>query len=408
MISMQLTQGNAAQKEFRQMFPTQLGSIRNADSLGEAVRCFFDILEPHNDHIVDVKKRVQQVYQFETPERPVFHFNVTGFKYERSKWVQSELDGFLDKQIQGLVFKLKNMPESDFVPMLSTGIGRSDLIPRMFGVTFDYPPDGSVIQHFNLIEELPRDLGKLEDINVSETEEWHYVVERVRFLAEVTEGRIEIAYPQMQGPLTNAPRLMDHEDMLIACHTDPESMSILANVWADVATRLVLELRRAVGNIAGDPDLLRPRGRFYQPAWVRGLIVGDYLVLISPELYHHICAEAWNTVCSRLGPIFYHTCGPVWRSLDVMKELPGLVGFECTYVRGQTGTTADLMAVKERLEDSEIVLHHFEWPLGGPIEDPENLTAGWLREMSAGGGFIIQCSGTAEEGHALFRKLELI
>jgi hypothetical protein len=91
-----------------------------------------------------------------------------------------------------------------------------------------------------------------------------------------------------------------------------------------------------------------------------------------------------------------------------MKELPGLAGFECTYVKGQSGTTADLMAAKQRLAESGIVLHHFEWPLGGPVEDPENLTAEWLREMNAGGGFIMQHSGTAEEGHVLFRKLELI
>ena len=389
------------------MAATRLESIRNAGSSKEAMRRFFDVLEVYAERVADVKKRVEQVYRFETPERPVFQFDVTGFKYEKSWWAKSKLDSFIDRQMQGLVFRLESTPESDFVPTLGIGIGRSDLIPRMFGVTFDYPPDGSVIQHFNLIKELPRDLAKLEDVDVTGTEAWRSTVERVRSLAEVTEGKVEITYPQMQGPLTNAPRLMDHEEMLIACHTDPTSMRVLANAWADVATRLVLELRRVVGDIAGDPDVLRPRGRFYQPAWIRGLIVGDYLVLIQPELYSDICVEAWNTVYSRLGPIFYHTCGPVWRSLDVMKGLPGLAAFECTYVRGQTGTTADLITVKKRLADSGVVMHHFDWPLGGPVEDPENLTAEWLREMNMGGGFIMQSSGTAEEGHALFRKLEL-
>jgi hypothetical protein len=169
-----------------------------------------------------------------------------------------------------------------------------------------------------------------------------------------------------------------------------------------VATRLILALQET----AGDPALLRPRARFYQPKWVRGLIVGDYLALMRPERYRDICLDAWKLVASRLGPIYYHTCGPVWRSLDVLKELPGLVAFECTYVRGQTGTTADIARVKERL-GRQVVLHHFEWPLGGTVQDPENLTADWLRQMSQGGGYMMQDTGPVEKGQELYHKLEL-
>lgn len=382
---------------------TVLQSIRDAGSRDDAVDRFMAVLADHGDHIADVKRRVDQVYRFETPDRPVFQYDVTGFVYEQSHWADSKLDRLLDRGIQGLAFKLETMPESDFVPLLPPGIGKSDLIPRMFGVTFDYPPDGSVIPQFTLIEELPRDLAKLEGVDVTQTEAWHDAVERVRFLVEATDGRVEIAYPQMQGPLTNAPRLMDHTEMLMTCHTDHDSMQVLANTWADVSTRLIQELQR----VAGDPVLLRPRARFYQPAHVRGLIVGDYLALMRPEQYHRICVNAWQMVADRLGPIFYHTCGPVWRSLDVLRALPGLAGFECTYVRGQTGTTQDLARVKERLE-GKIVLHHFEWPLEGTIDDDENLTARWLRDMSLGGGYIMQDSGSLEKGRDLFRRLELV
>lgn len=382
---------------------TSLTSIRSARSRDDAVGHFLAVIDAHGEHIADVKRRVAQVYRFETPDRPVFQFDVTGFDYEKSDWLGSELDRLLDRGMQGLVFKLESMPESDFVPLLHTGIGKSDLIPRMFGVTFDYPPDGSVIPHSNLIEELPRDLDKLQDVDVTQTEPWQDVVERVRFLFEATHGQVEIAYPQMQGPLTNAPRLMDHTEMLIACHTDPDSMRFLANTWADVATRLILALQETVD----DPVLLRPRGRFYQPCWIRGLIVGDYLALMRPQQYYDICADAWAMVHDRLGPIFYHTCGPVWRSLEVLKELPGLASFECTFVRGQTGTTADLERVKERLE-GRIILNHFEWPLGGTVQDTENLTTEWLRDMSQGGGFMMQDSGSLEKGRNLFRMLELV
>ena len=380
-----------------------LESLCRARSREEAVRRFRDALDTHAEHIADVKRRAEQVYRFETPDRPWFQFTVTGFKYEPSSWAGSELDRLLDGGMQGLVYRLESMPASDFVPLLHTGIGRSDLIPRMFGVTFDYPDDGSVLQHFNLIEELPRDLAKLEGVDITQTEPWREVLQRVRFLLDATEGRVQIAYPQMQGQLTNAARLMDQSEMLMACHTQPDSMRVLANVWSDVATRLV----QAIQQVAGDPESVRPRARFYQPGQVRGLIVGDYLTVMRPETYYEICADSWAHMSETLGPIFYHTCGPVTRTVDVLKRLPGLAAFECSYVRGQTKRTADLAEVKERLE-GKIVLCSFEWPLGGPVEDVENLTTDWVHEMSEGGGFMMQSSGTVEEGRALFQRLELV
>jgi hypothetical protein len=364
---------------------------------------FFALLAAHHDRIEDTKRRVDQVYRFESPDRPVVQFNVAGFQYERAHWVHSGLDALLDTQMQRLIYQLESMPESDFVPLLHSGIGKSDLIPRMYGVTFDYPGDGSVIQRSNLIEDLPRDLKRLHGVDVTQSAAWEDVVERIRFLSEVAQGRIQIAYPQMQGPLTNAPRLMDHTKMLIACHAEPDSMRVLADTWSDIASQLILTLQR----IVGDPELLRPRRRFYQPSWIQGLIVGDYLAIIKPEQYLTICRNAWETMYRRVGPIFYHTCGPVWRSLSVLKSLPGLSGFETSYVRGQTKTTTDLEDVKKRLE-GKIVLCSFELPLGDPLADEENLTAEWLRDISAGGGFMMQCSGTAECGRKLFEELELL
>jgi hypothetical protein len=383
--------------------PQVLLSLRQSSTRREAVQRFLDALAAHREHIEDVKRRAEQIYRCETPSRPWFQFDVTGFTYEPSRWVASELDKILDSGMQSALFKLESLPESDFVPMLGTGIAKSDLFPRMFGVTFDYPPDGSVLPRFHLIEKLPQDLVKLQDVDVTQTEPWREVVERVRFLAEETEGQVPIAYPQMQGQDTWAARLMDQAEMLMAYHTDPEAMRVIANIWSDIASRLILTLEQ----VAGGPAVLRPRARFYQPEWVRGLIVGDYLVVIKPERYYEVCAESWERLYRAVGPIFYHTCGPVWHTLEVMQKLPGLAGFECSYVRGQTKTTADLAAVKAQLA-GKIVLCSFEWPLGGAVEDMENLTAEWLWGMSQGGGFMMQASGPAQEGRELLARLELL
>ena len=367
------------------------------------MRRFTDLLDAHGARLADLKRRVDQVYRFETPDRPVFQFDVTGHKYEPAAWADSALDRLLDSNLQRIAFQLCSMPESDVMPTLGTGLGASDLIPRMFGVTFDVTPEGAVLQHFNLIEELPRDLARLQDVDVTQTEPWRDAIERVRFLAEATEGRVYIAQPQMQGPDTNAARLMDQSAMLMACRTHPDAMRVVSNVWADVASRLQQTLQQ----VAGRPGLMRPRARFYQPEWVTAVVVGDYLPFMQPKRWQEIFGEAFAILHRRAGPIFYHTCGPVIGTEEVLMALPGLVGFETSYVRKQSKRLADLKELKTRLA-GKLVLCSFEWALGGFTEDMENFTAEWLWGMSEGGGFMIQDSGPAEEGYALYRRLDLL
>jgi hypothetical protein len=381
----------------------QLAGLRAAPSRAEAVRWFDELLDQHSARLADLKERVDQAYRFETPDRPIFQFDVTGFEHRPSAWADASLDRLLDGNLQRLAFQLSSMPESDFMPTLSTGIGASDLIPRMFGVTFDRTPENAVIQRFNLIEEVPRDLWRLQNVDVTESEPWRDAVERVRFLAEATDGRVYIAQPQMQGPDTNAARLMDQSAMLMACRTDPDAMRVVANTWADVASRL----QRTLQQVAGRPGLVRPRARFLQPEWVTAVVVGDYLPFMQPRRWREIFGDAFEILHRRAGPIFYHTCGPVTGTEEVLLALPGLVGFETSYVRKQTKRLSDLTELKARLA-GRLVLCSFEWPLGGFTQDMQNFTAEWLWGINQGGGFMIQDSGPAEEGYALYRQVGLL
>ena len=117
-----------------------LQQIRKAPLREEAVRHFLGVFEAHGEHTADVKARSERAYRFQTPHRPLFQFDVKGLDYQESRWAETDLDRVLDVDMQDLVFRLESMPESDLVPMLHTGIGKSDLIPRMFGVTFATQP----------------------------------------------------------------------------------------------------------------------------------------------------------------------------------------------------------------------------------------------------------------------------
>jgi len=376
-------------------------SIRKARTRQDAVAIFLDLLELHKPRIEETKCLVGQIYEFETPDRPVVEFDVTGHRYKKSQWVRSDLDQLLDSNIQSLCFQIESLPESDFVPCLGPGWGHSDLIGRMLGAEYDILEDGGVLAKSNLITDLDRDLVNLPDPDPSRTEVGAKVLRNVCFLAEATNGKVPITYPQMQGPLTNAARLMDHSEMLMACHDSKEAMRELSNRIWQIAIRMVKALQEAVG-----ADLLTPRRRFHQPAWVRGLIVDDYLSVIRPDDYYDICADAWEAMHKAVGPIFFHTCGPVKQCTEVMTRLPGLVGFETAFIDGRSKTTHELEELKARFQ-GQVVINSFELPLGEPVSDPENLTASWLEKISQGGGFMLQVSGAVEEGRGLLGRLGL-
>jgi len=377
----------------------------------DAVASLLDLLEAHSAKTEETKRLTEQIYAFQTPDRPVFRFDVGGyeageFTYERSSWVRSELDGMLDHNMQRARYQLENLPESDSVPVLHPGEYESLIIPRMFCGDFDVLPDGggSTVTKYG-ITDLERDLPHLPDVDPVKTETGARALERVRFLAEETQGKVLIAYPQLLGPMTNAMLIMPQTEMLIATRTCPELLRVLMNRISQVTIQMIQAMQEAVG-----ASVLRPRYRFYQPEWVRGLFVDDYVSVVRPEDYLAVCADAFGAMYEAVGPIYLHTCGPVMQCADMLTQLPGLKAFETTYVVGtEPTTTRHLEELKERVH-GRLVLSVFEDAYYNPVpvSDEENFTASWLERMSQGGGFIAMSTGTVKQGRGLLGRLGML
>ena len=377
--------------------------LHQAATRGEALRIFLALLDRHAERIAKTKARVEDIYRFVTPDRPVVDFDVSGFNHCGGAWVQSAQDGLLDGQMQQIAFRLESLPEADFVPCMSPGTMGSEFIPLMFGAEFDYPADGGAVPKGYLLQSLA-DVARLPEVDIRETPQGRAVLENTRFLYELTEGKVNIVYPQMQGPITNTVRLMEQMEVLMACAEDPEGMAHFAlTVWRP-AIQVMQEMRAIVG---ADSGVLRPRGRFYQPAWVQGLLVDDYISVIAPEQYLAITAEAYRRTVETMGAIFLHTCGPVCQCVPALIASPGLVGFEVVFLRGQRKTTEDLRGLKAQLQ-GKVVLNSVQLPFGETVHDEENLTAEWLAGMTDGGGFMLNATGTADEGRGLLERLGII
>lgn len=381
-----------------------LDAFAQAPDRESAVRVFFDALAPHQARIAATERRAEDIFRFRTPDRPFIQYDVTdaaaGLEQKPAQWAKSNMDHSLAWQLVNMILTLEALPESDYVPMLNPGYGNSDLLPRMMGADFDVMPDGVCIPKAFLLRDLATDLPKLSRPDPVVTEPCRGVLETSRFLVEATEGRLPIVYPQMQGPTTNAVRLMDQEDYLVACITEPE----LVRRLSEHLTGMIIDISKAFWQAIGNPALARPRQRGVQPAWVRGLMVDDYISVVKPETYLEITRSSWQMMSEQLGPIFLHTCGPTLQCGGMLLQVPGLAGFETTFVSGFSKTTADIEAQKAVVQ-GRVAFQSFILPDNRTVQDEANLTADWLRRISTGGGFLLHTAGTAASGRAFFKKM---
>jgi hypothetical protein len=260
--------------------------------------------------------------------------------------------------------------------------------------------DGATIPKSFLLRDLAADLGKLARPDPWTVEPSRSVLDTCQRLVEATQGRLPIVYPQMQGPTTNAVRLMNQEDYLCACLAEPD----LVRQLSEHITGMIIDLHKAVWKAIGDPALARPRQRGVQPAWVRGLLVDDYISVVKPRAYLEVAGSSWQLMSKLLGPIFLHTCGPTFQCGGMLSQLPGLAGFETTFVNRFSKTTADLEAQKA-LVTGRVAFQSFILPDNRTVQDEANLTAGWLRGISGGGGFLLHTGGPAEQGRTLLKRL---
>jgi hypothetical protein len=88
----------------------------------------------------------------------------------------------------------------------------------------------------------------------------------------------------------------------------------------------------------------------------------------------------------------------------MLLDLPGFAGFETTFVNGFSKTTVDIEAQKAVLQ-GRVAFQSFILPDNRTVQDEENLTADWLRRISAGGGFLLHAGGTSADGRAFLQRM---
>jgi len=381
-----------------------LQCYRKQNSRRAAVECFFDGLDRMRERVELSEMCIEQIYRFETPESPVINVLPNGFVYEKSGWAEGDLDRLLDHNLQRNLWQLEVLPESDYTPFLQAGGVGNDLLPALFGSEFEIcgTEHGDV---YHVTRHGIPDIPALEEwcrtqfaLPVSDSAAYRELLPKVRFLAELTGGRLELVFPQMHGPFTNALRIMPEQEGLIAAHVSSECLKMLI----DRIGVSVLEIMRGFRDAVGSTALCRPRARLCQASSVHGVVVDDWISVMGPEQYLALASDYYRAISDEFGGIYLHTCGPVIWHEDAFLGIPGLAGFECTFTDGARSTTADFEVLKGTFA-GKLVLGAFysaHPPSPRIVDDEENLTPEWLERMSLNGGFMLNQGGSLQKCRA--------
>ena len=382
-------------------------TVSDCSSREEALRRFLHVIDEQSERVQATKNKLEKIYRFQTPSEPFFSYDIQdGHTYQPSSWVSDRCEYKLDTAMQRIMYNLRALPQADFLPVLSAhpgdggGAGGVAFFPILFGGRYEITSGGAFLPRFYLVRDLVRDIDRLPEIDITRCNSVQEALEDTQRLIEYTRGKVCIGYPYMQGCLNNAYRFMDQQQMLMACIEAKQHMRrLLMRIY-----RVRSSIIRAVRGLVGNDELLRIRG--HHPAWVRGLVVDDYISVVGPEDYYDVCCEVWQAMHDESGPIYLHTCGPISQCVGIYRRLPGLLASEFVYAEKQQKTTHQVAALKHEL-DRKTVLYSLGLPTQKVVDDMENLTPEWLRQMSAGGGFMLNGCGSLEEGRALVARLEL-
>lgn len=392
--------------------PTFIERFNQAKNIGDAISVFREVIESHSPRIERSRKKINDIYAGITPSSPYVEFAAyEGIAINQAGWADTKYKSDLNAALQCIIQELERLPNYDYIPSVWLhDLGGSGYICGLFGTEF-INHGGNGIEITKHAISTADEIKNLEMPDMQNDAAFKNICEYAGFLGEtlgdILDGGVDIVYPQIQGASTNSLRVLPEEEGLISVLTEPEEMEKLALM----VTRLMTDLIKGLHNSAGGPQRFRPRSRFGAPQNVKGLMVDDWISVMSPSDFKRVYASSYKLMSEELGDIFLHTCGPVLHIADLLAELEGLAGLETVFVsretHGMEKTTEDLLLMKKAIA-GRYTIGSVGLPDGAIVRDGENFSPEFMQNLSSGGRFMFQASGSLEYAKKLSERLGIL
>ena len=382
---------------------------REAGSLEDAVRIFGEAAECFRGRIERTRSKAADVYAGVTPEGPYVEFGAHYFEVEPRKarpWEDTPNKAHLAGSLWHCILNLEMLPRYDYVPSVGLpDLGGSGFVASLFGTEYINLGANGIKITRHAIGDMS-EVGRLRQPDVGRDGRFKRSAECAGFIAEslgdALGDTVEITYPQLQGPSTNALRVVPEEAGLMAVKEDPRRMESLALMVTGVMADFIKGLFAA----AGGPDRFRPRARFLAPPRVKGLMVDDWISVVDPDDFKQCFSSSYGMMRREVGPLFLHTCGPTLQIADLMGGLAGLEGFETAFIKG-TSKTYGMLAEMKGAIGGRYTFCSFGMPDGSLMEGEEKVAPDQIRRLSEGGRMMFQAYGDPRYAVKLAAELGL-
>jgi len=124
----------------------------------------------------------------------------------------------------------------------------------------------------------------------------------------------------VQSPFSVAAHLIDPQELLIACITDPEAVHHLCRMITDMSIAMMEQ------HLAQMTHPSFPGRNFPSISTPIGICIADDtpLIMLSPDMYREFGIPYNAEIGAAFGGIHIHSCGDYRHNLDALLETPGL------------------------------------------------------------------------------------
>lgn len=208
--------------------------------------------------------------------------------------------------------------DTDWVPYIEVFFG-TGVFAEAFGSRMIWPQDqwpwtkpfiGDIREVYRL--KMPR---------ISETHMLRKILDAVDYFQRVVGDRIPIGTMDTTGPFSTALMIVDPEELMTACLTDPRAVHHLLGMITDLVIAYTEEYLRRVDYLAY-PGLNWP-STTKGPIGI-GIADDSAAIMLSPAQYEEF-AVLYNTrISEAFGGLAIHSCGDYNDKIEVMLNISGL------------------------------------------------------------------------------------
>ena len=273
--------------------------------------------DPHSDRIQLAHKRLSDAYhRVPGAETPVVE---PGARRPAVSYTEKDVLADFDKMLEASLAWAGGLAstDNDWSPMINTYCGVV-MVAEAFGCPVVFDPFGTAWTH-PAITDISQ-VWNLKPVPPQESPMIRRLSEWIDFAQRKIGTETQYWTEDIQSPFSVAARVVESEELLAACISDPDAVHHLCRMITDYSILMMRE------HIAEMEHPAFPGRNFPSISENVGICIADDtpLIMLSPAMYREFALPYNAMIGEAFGGIHIHSCGDYRHNLGVLLETPNL------------------------------------------------------------------------------------